>query len=201
MKTEKNYSSLLKKTIFTIILTGSLNALIGQSGSTWGISACTQVSANGYGGEYNPALFLKKGRMTWFAGPTIQNQKFNVSGGKVAFNYALNDMQEDETNLELYAFANAAYHWNALMGRTTLRNEEMSNSEYQGPCFKEITFKSVEVFAGVGLNYRIFKNISWTNAIGLGMNHSFDFPCHLYYQANNVGLMGKTGIVINLKTN
>ena len=163
-----------------------------------GIAAMSSISANGYGGMYTPMLYYKKDRRTYFVGPVLQNQRLNLSGLQFNFAYTIagQEARGNEAyneNLELFCFLTSSYYFNAYMGKRTLWEEKRTNSGYEGDLCK-LTFKSVEVYGGVGLKLKIFKNCKWINSVGLGGYTSIDFPGHLYYNASNMGLILKTGI-------
>ncbi len=212
MKTKSNkiISTLIGKAILTtVVLLGcneisySQQKLFNETPSNLGIAVASQISANGYGSEYNPMLYLKNGRKSYFIGPVIQKQKLNVSGVRFNYDYTIvgEDAQGNEAynkNLELFCFFIAAYHHNALLGKRALWEERMANREYDGD-FSKLHFQSIEIYGGFGLKIKLFKNIKWVNCLGLGGYTSFNFPGHLYYNANNIGLILKTGISFDIK--
>jgi len=168
-----------------------------------GFASSSMISANGYGGMYSPMVYYKKDRRSYFIGPIIQNQKLNFSGVQFNYDYTIAGEdapgnEADNKNLELFCFVTAAYHYNAMLGKRALWEEHMANSEYEGQVCN-LRFKSVEVYGGVGLKIKLFKNFKWVNCLGLGGYSSFNFPGHLYYNANSLGLILKTGISFDFK--
>jgi hypothetical protein len=168
-----------------------------------GFIASGMISANQYGGQYSPMLYYKKSRRTYSIGPVIQNKTLNLSG--VQFNYDYTIVGEDaigneayDKNLELFCFATTSYYNNASYGKRAVLEEHMANRNYEGDVCK-LRFKSIEVFGGMGLKMKLFKNIKWVNSIGLGSSTSFSFPKHLYHDAINTGLIIKTGISVDFK--
>ena len=83
-----------------------------------------------------------------------------------------------------------------MLGVKTLWVERMTNRTYDGD-FSKLRFSSVEAYTGVGLKIKLFKNWKWVNSVGLGGYTSFNFSHNLYYRANNIGLILKTGVAVN----
>lgn len=85
------------------------------------------------------------------------------------------------------------------MGSHTLREEELANPSSVDNGICEHTFRSAELYAGFGLRIKLGR-FQWTNAMGLGGYTSFDFPkaMNLYYNASNIGLSLRTGILFNI---
>lgn len=167
-----------------------------------GISISSQVSANGYGGATLPAVYVKYGRRSLFAGPVIQNRNFNMSGAQLYYTYSLTGTQAGSKNPyepELFAYVSGAYNYKALMGNHTLREEQLTNPSSVDNHICERTFKSAELFAGFGLRLKVGR-FQWTNAMGLGGYTSFNFPTamNLYYNASNIGLSLRTGILFDI---
>lgn len=159
-----------------------------------------QISTNGYGTEYLPTVYYKKGRSSYFLAPTIQKQKANLSGGEITFQYALTgkEVKNSECELELFAFLTAGYHYHAMMGKVTERDEQIADPVYTENKISRAHFNSVEAFGGIGLNIPFLKRFKWTNCIGLGGFTSFDFPSRLYYKGQSAGLIVRTGITMDV---
>jgi len=174
-----------------------------------GIGVFSQVSANGYGTQYAPQVFLKKGRRTCYAGPLIQKRKTNLSGIELNFTYSLTGAEVAQRiqdgynpNLELFVFIAAAYSNNAALGKHTLREENYTPAEGAQKDLSNTRFRSAELYAGAGLNIRFLKNFKWMNCIGVGGYTSFGFPgeMDLYYDASSLGLILKTGISFDINS-
>jgi hypothetical protein len=168
-----------------------------------GIGATSMITADGYGGQYSPMVYYKKDRRSYFIGPVIQNKNFNVSGVQFNYDYTLagEDATENETSnetLELFCFLTIIYQQQALLGSRTLWEESRTKQGYEGNAGK-LQFKSLEVYSGIGLKIRLFKNFKWVSSIGVGGYTSFNFPGHMYYNASNLGLIIKTGVSFDLK--
>jgi hypothetical protein len=168
-----------------------------------GVSISSQVSANGYGGSTLPALYVKNGRRSLFAGPVIQNRNFKMSGVQLNYTYSLTGLATGSKNPyepELFAFVSGAYNYKALMGQHTLREEQLANPSCMDNHITSYSFRSAELFAGVGLRLKVLKRFQWTNSVGLGGYASFNFPTamNLYYNASNIGLVLRTGILFDI---
>lgn len=207
-KNKKISSITYNKSIFLILLSFLLIAQYGicqqftkAKKSGFGLAISSMINVDGYGTQYLPAAYYKKNRSYFFAGPTVQKEKLNVSG--VQFNYEYSLVKEDDSytkRLELFCFATALYQHNATLGKQTLRDESIANPEYTGN-ISQMNFKAVEVYGGFGLRIKLFKSLKWINSIGGGGYSCFNFPQHLYYANHNMGLYFKTGISFDLKTN
>ncbi|MGZ3919744.1 MAG: hypothetical protein ACXVNR_01655 [Bacteroidia bacterium] len=174
-----------------------------ENNENLGVMTSMIVSAEGYGSRCSPALYYKNKRRTLSAGPVIQNSKSSVTGVQLNYFYTIagKDAIGNECyneNLELFGFISASYYYNAALGKRALREEKLANTDYEGdPC--QLRFKSLSLYAGVGLKLTIFKNFKWINSMGLGGYKSFQFPPHLYYNECNLGLTIRTGISYDFK--
>ena len=200
---DKGKSLLLVISLLFITKQGLCQKHTIERNENLGFATSSMISANGYGGMYSPMLYYKKDRRSYFIGPIIQNQKLNFSGVQLNYDYTIVGEDVPETqpynkNLELFCFFTAAYHYNAALGKRALWEEHMANSEYEGNVCN-LRFKSVEVYGGVGLKIKLFKNFKWVNCLGLGGYTSFNSPDNLYYKANSLGLILKTGISFDFK--
>ncbi|HXB40324.1 MAG TPA: hypothetical protein VNZ49_07255 [Bacteroidia bacterium] len=206
-RTTKIISTLIGKSFATALLFLAFNNIaVAQKQSTpknlnIGIGVMSQICANGYGSIYNPFLYLKNGRRSFYAGPVIQKRRANLSGFQFNFTYSLTgrDVAYGEgfnPNIELYTFITAGYNNNALLGKRTLWEENCVDPAARENNVCEIKFKSAELYAGVGLKIQFLKKFKWINSMGVGGYTSFGFPNHLqlYYNASNIGLILKTGI-------
>ena len=173
-----------------------------------GIGLFSQISANGYGTEYSPQVFLKKGRKVYYAGPLIQKRQGNLSGLQLNFTYSLTGPDAPfayqkgySQNIELFAFVTAAYSKGAILGKHTLMEENYVNRMACENNISGIRFKSAELYAGVGLKIQFLKNFKWINNMGIGGYTSFGYPkkMDLYYNARSLGLILKTGISYEIK--
>jgi hypothetical protein len=203
----KIIATLIGKTLlvasFICLLPGAGSSQTDTTKAVIGINLSSQVSANGYGGSTLPSLYVRYGRRSLFAGPVIQNRNFSVSGVQLHYTYSLTGVAAGSKNPyepELFAFISGAYNYKALMGNRTVREEQMANPSSIDNKICERTFKSAELFAGVGLRIKVLKRFQWTNAVGLGGYTSFNFPTamNLYYNASNVGLVLRTGILFDI---
>src|ERR1700758_2782517 len=167
-----------------------------------GIGLFSGVSCDGYGIEYLPNIYYKNKRSSYFVAPTIQKQKANLSGIQAIYQYALTGREVPgplEGELELFVFAIAGYHHNAMLGKALEWDEQKSNPLYTENKIYQDRFTSVEAFVGVGLNIPFLKRFKWTNCIGVGGYTSFNYPTNFtdkfYYSPHAIGcLMLRTGI-------
>ncbi len=187
------------------LLSVTANAqLIEQNKKTaFGLSLESQVTANGYGATTLPGLYLKQGRRAYTLSATVQNRKLNMSGFQFSYAYSVTGLEATGNcnELELYFFTSAAYHYNAIMGRHTLKEEVLTNRTANENSVGDLRFKSAELYAGVGIKVNLAKNLKWISSIGVGGYTSFDFPDHqkLFYDAKNAGLLLRTGIKYEIK--
>jgi hypothetical protein len=172
-----------------------------QQNGNMGISLSSQVTADGYGTQFLPMLHYRKGRATLFVGPAIQKQKLAVTGVESNFTYSVSGKHGPTMDeLELFFFVTAAYHRNALLGKCTLRQEELADPTFQENHLQDLRFSSAEAYTGVGLRVPFGKKFNWTSSIGIGGYYSQNFPGvpGLYYNAQNIGLLLRTGIMMDL---
>ncbi len=164
----------------------------------FGFEIIASVSSDGYGGQYSPMLYYKKGRKSFSAGPIIQNKNLNLSGLLVNYDYVLagKDVIGNEPyneNLELFCFITSIYQHNAMLGKTAILDEQRTYRGYEGDLYK-LRFKSIELYAGAGLKINLFSNLKWMNSIGVGGYTSFNVPRHLCYLDKSVGIALKSGL-------
>ncbi len=167
-----------------------------------GLAVSGMVGPDGYGILYLPTVYYKKNRNSYFMGPVIQNQKMNVSGAQLNYDYSIvNEGEGYYKRLELFCFVKALYQGNALLGKQTLCVENLANAE-NAKNASQAHFKSIEFYAGFGFKIKLFDNIKWVSSIGTGGYTSFNSPSRFYYaeySGHHLGIMFNAGISIDLK--
>ena len=165
-----------------------------------GLAMKTEITSDGYGIQYLPSFFYKYGRKSYFIAPTIQKVNMKIFGLQLNYEYSITGTdvpKNEDCKRELFVFADAAYHYNAKMGKGTSGAEQMSN-----PLFKdEFSFTSIEGYIGFGLRIPFLNRFRWSSMIGIGGYYSIDFPHNfIYYEGHNIGLLFSTGISVDVKS-
>lgn len=196
-----------KKTLLIAIFSLLALALLAQENKPKHLEAgaglFSRITANGYGIETVPSLYVRKGNLTLSAGPVIQKKRNNVCGGQLNVSYSVTGPGISgccERTPELFFFTSCAYNSSAYLGKTALLEESMANPASTENHIETYKFKSVEFFAGAGLRIKLFKFITWHNSLGLGAYTTLNYPTlqNLYYSKTNAGLTIRTGITIKL---
>ena len=168
-----------------------------------GVSLMIQSSANGYGIEYLPGIYLKRGKKTFVLSSMISNRFFNLSGFQFNYEYSVTgkEIRPEDKNLELHFFTSLAYHHCATLLESNLQIENPANSTNIQKSISEIHVKSAEIYGGFGLKIKLLKFLKWNSCIGFGGYTTFDYS-YKDKSGNNgqaIGLLLKTGITLNIK--
>ncbi len=160
----KHIKALVSTVIPLLLLPPAAGA---QHGSGFGFSASNSISGNGHGGLTNLSVTFSSGRSEFFAGAALQHNGMARSGWNFKYEYFLNPPQENERSAWLYCFCRAAYQDNAILGKVELRRERALNPEMYNELGRA-RFKTIESYAGFGLNKPIGDHFLAFGEIGVG---------------------------------
>jgi hypothetical protein len=127
----------------------------------------------------------------------LQRNRTNISGISLNYEFTLLDpnLQNDcyLDWIELYSFAYLGYHEKAFLGKGVCDEENSSNKELTiDP--SRMKLKAIDAYAGFGIRILLNKNLKWFNGIGIGGYQVLNSTKGLYYNANGIGLLIRTGI-------
>jgi hypothetical protein len=162
-----------------------------------GIRGTASISANRFGTLYCPSLFYKSERSLLSFGINFQERNSYATGLQLNYEYTLVDPSKDlDCNLEwleLYAFLNFNYHYNAFLGKSVCEEERYCNKELTVDPGK-IKLKAIDNYIGFGIRIMLTQNIKWFNGVGIGAFNVFNSPDELFYNNKGLGLLMRTGI-------
>lgn len=164
----------------------------------FGVRGSAAISASRFGTMYSPALTYRSGRSTLSVGATLQKKdKFSLSGFQLTYEFTLLDpLLQRDCNLEwleVYSFMHLGYHDRVYLGKQVCDEERFCNKELKtDPA--QLKLKAIEGYAGFGCRIKLYKNLKWFNAIGLGGYNVLNSTEGLFYNKSAVGLMVKTGL-------
>ena len=182
--------------IFIISVAAYFN---GFAQNKFGIEAVSTITGSGHGTQYSPRIFYNHQKSTISIGAIIQKQKPHLSGAQIEYQYSLYGGDQDIRNerLELFCFINSIYNY-AYLGKNEIKREESLCSD-KNKSFIDFKYKTIENYVGVGLKLKITNNILWSNAIGLGVYHSFENNDNNYHAQQDFVILLRTGLSVSFK--
>lgn len=196
------FSNSLKKVLLSLIVLSLLiasNYTFAQNTlkGSFGIRGTASISANRFGTLYCPSLYYRSERNLLSFGVIFQERNSYATGLQLNYEYTLVDPSKDlDCNLEwleLYAFLNFNYHYNAFLGKSVCDEERYSNKELTIDPAK-IKLEAIDNYVGFGLRIMLTQNIKWFNGVGIGAFNVFNVPDELFYNNRGLGLLLRSGI-------
>lgn len=161
-----------------------------------GLGLGVTAGCNGYGMRYVPSVYYTSGRDAFRLGALVQKSKRNLSGFELRWEHML-IKQDTLNNLELFTFVTGTYNNDAYLCYRELQMESVANLENRVDV-EHYRFRSLELFAGMGLNWHFTDRLQWINAVGLGGYHTLNLPGTTYYSGDGIGLVIRSEIALRL---
>ena len=185
--------------------TGIAQRKMNNNYFSYGLNLDRYVNGNGHGSYYNLSATASINKSTIAIGPSFQRSTKQVNGMRFSYSYSVTGLrgggsagkyldQYDERE-ELSFFCSVQYYKNAGLSNGTLDCEGLlSNETLQ--YYQSLKFNTVESYAGMAFNFKIFSLIKLRSFIALGYYKHLNFQEPMTHDGSAVVLM--TGIGIGL---
>ena len=137
---------------------------------SFGLGYYRYVSGSGHGTGNVPVLLLERGKSRLLLGPNFQNvHSAHLSGAYAGYEYTFTVGDYGE---ELFVNSNVIYHQSAYLSKKFVAAENKLHSPYGSNAyseeFKNLKFRTVEYYIGLGLRKEIEENFKFSAAIDVG---------------------------------
>jgi hypothetical protein len=195
--------------IISIVFSASFMCAQGGGSFKAGLSAGAYTSGNAHGTTYDVSATLYNGTHQLSLGPCIQNRKPSVCGLRFGYSYILTGQESYPNNrfekaneynpFQLFAFTKSQYIANGYLSCPAVRREEAfaANKSENNSNATEIKLSTVEACIGFGLNYKLTKNLVWSNYVGFGAYYHLNYSKVLYSEKTAPMLTLGTSLTIN----
>lgn len=172
---------------------------------SYGLNIDRYVNGNGHGSYYNLAATASLNKSTIAIGPSFQRCSKQVNGMKFLYSYSVTGLrgrshknqyldQYDERE-ELSFFCSVQYIKNAGLSSSTLDCEGRLSTETLLH-YQNLRFNTIESYAGMAFNFKVFGFVKLRSFIGLGYYKHLNFQELMTHDGSAVVL--STGIGIGL---
>lgn len=174
---------------------------------------------NCHGVMFSPLLSLNKGKHSVFAAGYFQKRSYEFVGGRFGYSINLTDgcsrntfWGEDEEDslmislpaepenskpvFHLNAFFSTQYYHQSLLSKSSVNIETRTARDQSSANWSSYRMSTVELAAGVELNFRFSKRITWKNTVGVAVYNHLDYSIPMYSSKIAPTLMLGTGIHI-----
>jgi len=176
-----------------MVIKGHLTAQItSKSPYVLSTSIGSHVSGNAHGAIFGADLGLYNGKNAFFLGACVQKRSMTLSGA--SFNYMRiltgkedhssvgPDYPYNDSKLQLFFYSRLVYLNNTSLSFNDVKKEEtLIKKQSETPSkYDEIKLSTAEISVGVGLNFKLSKNIVWANYIGFGTYYHLNYKPGMY---------------------
>lgn len=168
-----------------------------------GMSVGTQISGNQHGALFETSINISNSKNIVSVGTLIQKRKNEVCGVSLSYSKPIFDERSEYSfeegsgrDVQLFFYsklqyihkANLSFNAEGLEDRYYIQSNDMIVD------FKTYKTSTIEIMGGFGLNLRIFKNVAWTNSIGVGAYNHLNYLPGMYCDKTGPSLVLSTSL-------